>query len=212
MKKSTPHILVATGYPLHGDAFRAYLHGYYGVHPIQHHDWNPGLGALQRELGANCPAALVVDDTFPYPIAELAACVRALQPNLGMIYLDANPNIFRVLHGLECGVLAYLYLGDELAESLRTVVDAVRRRERYLSPSIRGLYERYTLYRGVFEKLPPRLKETFKLMGEGLTAPQIRARLGIKMSVVYRRQYRLRKYFGVETNEELVEILRGMYQ
>jgi len=42
---------------LHGDAFRSYLHGYYGVHPIQHHDWNPGLAALQRELsgGAGYP-------------------------------------------------------------------------------------------------------------------------------------------------------------
>lgn len=207
----SPIVLVATGYPLHGDALRSYLQGFYQVEIIQHTAWNPGLPALQRSLIQQHPIAILVDATFPYTAVMVANCVREQQPKVGLIYLDAEPNIFRVLHSLESGFLAYLSLNDELSTSFRVVVEAVRRGERYLSPSILSLYERYILYRGVFAKLPQRLETTFKLMGEGLSAAEIQARLNIPMTVVYRRQYRLRKYFGVETNADLLDIVRGMF-
>jgi DNA-binding NarL/FixJ family response regulator len=205
-------VLVATSYPLHGDAFRSYLHGFYTVTTIQHTDWNLGLYTLRHELSTARPAAVVVDNTFPCSAAEVVGCVNELHSGVGMIFLDTTPNIFRVLHYLEHGFRAYLYLGDELSNNLRMVVDNVRHGERYLSPSILGLYERYSLYRGVYSKLTPRLYETFKLMGEGLSPLDIQQRLGIDMSVVYRRQYRLRKYFGVDTNEELLEMIREVFE
>lgn len=208
---SSPVVFVATGYPLHGDALRSYLQGVYRVQIIHHTAWNPGLPALQRELRQQCPVAILIDATFPYSPMSIAACVHEQQAQAGLVYLDDAPNIFRVLHYLEVGFLAYLCLNDELAISMRSAVEAVRRGERFLSPSILGLYERYSLYRGVFAQLSRRLEVTFKLMGEGLSASEIQARLNIPMTVVYRRQYRLRKYFGVDTNADLLEMTRSMF-
>lgn len=210
MNTQFPLVLVATGYPLHGDALRSYLQDF-RVQVIQHTAWNPGLPALQRALTQPLPVALLIDATFPYNPVNIAAAVQEQSARIGLIYLDDAPNIFRVLHSLENGFLGYLSLNDDLTASVRAAVEAVRRGERFLSPSILGLYERYRLYRGVFASLPRRLEITFKLMAEGLSAAEIQARLRISMSVVYRRQYRLRKYFGVETNDELLDIICTMF-
>jgi hypothetical protein len=44
-----------------------------------------------------------------------------------------------------------------------------------------------------------------------LSVQQIVERTGLRPEVVYRRQYRLRRHFGVETNEDLVDLIREMY-
>jgi DNA-binding NarL/FixJ family response regulator len=212
MNAQNAEIFVATSYPILADAFRSYLRGHYEVRTIHHSAWCDGLFALERALSDLRPTAIVVDDTFPFGAEDIAGCVANQHADIGLIFLDANPNIFRVLHYQKTGFQAYLYLGDELSSRLRGVVDAVRRGERFLSPSIHGLYERYMLFQGVFGRLSPKLEETFKLMGEGLSAGEIQQRLDIDISVVYRRQYRLRKYFGVEGNRELLEIIRLMYE
>ena len=68
-----------------------------------------------------------------------------------------------------------------------------------------------TLYRGLFTSLPQALLTIFKMMGEGLSVQQIVSRTGLRAEIVYRRQYRLRVHFGVETNEELLEVIHGMF-
>jgi hypothetical protein len=90
-------------------------------------------------------------------------------------------------------------------------VDHARRGERFLSQTVKGLYERYVMYRGLFISLPEALAFTFKLMGEGLSVGQIVERTGLRPEVVYRRQYRLRQHFGVDTNDELIELIQEMY-
>ena len=68
------------------------------------------------------------------------------------------------------------------------------------------------MYRGVFVNLSDRLQEVFKMMGEGLTTQQICERTGLRHKAVYRRQYRLRQHFGVENNEELLNIIHIVYE
>ncbi|NJL54353.1 hypothetical protein HC928_03580 [bacterium] len=65
--------------------------------------------------------------------------------------------------------------------------------------------------RGLFISLPDALSFPFKLMGEGLSVQQIVDRTGLRPEVVYRRQYRLRQHFGVESNEELIQLIQEMY-
>lgn len=63
----------------------------------------------------------------------------------------------------------------------------------------------------MFISLPEALASSFKLMGDELSIQQIVARTGLRPQVVYRRQYRLRQHFGVESNAELVEIIHSVY-
>ncbi|GIK64332.1 MAG: hypothetical protein BroJett018_21260 [Chloroflexota bacterium] len=206
-----PHVIAATGYPLHGDAIRAYLSGFYEVETVGHNLWQDGLAEIDRQVQLAKPAAVIVDDTFPYEPQIVARRIKSKLPACGLIYVDANPNIFRVLHCLEEGFVAYLFLGDQLGESLKLVVDMARRGERFLSPHVLGLYERYTLYRGLFTGLPNALLTILKLMGEGLSVQQMVVRTGLRPEVIYRRQYRLRQHFGVENNEALLEVIQGMF-
>ncbi|MCQ3932661.1 MAG: hypothetical protein DPW16_19605 [Chloroflexi bacterium] len=207
-----PLVIAATGYPLHGDAIRVYLRGFYEVETVGHTIWQDGLAELDRQMLLTKPVAIIVDDTFPYPPQEVAQRVKTKLPACGLIYVDASPNIFRVLHCLEQGFVAYLFLGDQLAESLKLVVDMARRGERFLSPHVLGQYERYTMYRGLFTSLPKALLTIFKLMGEGLSVQQIVGRTGLRPEVIYRRQYRLRQHFGVESNEALLEVIQGVFE
>jgi hypothetical protein len=207
-----PMVIAATGYPLHGDAIRGYLSGFYEVETVGHTLWQDGLAEIDRHLLLSKPVAVIVDDTFPHEPQVVARRVKANLPGCGLIYVDAAPNIFRVLYCLEQGFMAYLFLGDQLGESLKLVVDMARRGERFLSPHILGLYDRYTMYRGLFTDMPRALSSTFKLMGEGLSVQQIVGRTGLRPEIIYRRQYRLRQHFGVENNEALLEVIQGMFE
>lgn len=206
-----PLVIYATGYPMHGDAVQTYLNGFYEVITIGHSIWHDGLKEIDRYIRMGNVVAVIVDDTFPHDPVRVANRVKQYQPTMGLIFIADELNIFKVLRCLDTGYRAYLYLGDYLADSLKQVVDHARRGERFLSQTVLGLYERYTLYRGLFISLPEALAFTFKLMGEGLSVQQIVERTGLRPEVVYRRQYRLRQYFGVETNEELVALIREMY-
>ena len=211
MAMKRPLVIYATGYPMHGDAVRTYLSGFYEVVTIGHSIWHDGLREIDQQLKLGTVTAVIVDDTFPHDPVRVANRVKQYQPTLGLIFIADELNIFKILRCLDTGYRAYLYLGDHLADSLKQVVDHARRGERFLSQTVLGLYERYTLYRGLFISLPEALAFTFKLMGEGLSVQQIVERTGLRPEVVYRRQYRLRQHFGVETNEELVDLIREMY-
>lgn len=206
-----PLVIAATGYPLHGDAIRGYLSGFYEVETVGHTLWQDGLAEIDRHLLLSKPVAVIVDDTFPHDPTLVARRVKTKQPTLGLIYVDTNPNIFKVLHYLEQGYTAYLYLGDELSDTLKLVVDKARRGERHLSKTVRGLYERYTMYRGLFNDLPEALESILRLMGEGLSVQQMVIRTGLRPEIIYRRQYRLRQHFGIESNEELLEMLQNVF-
>jgi hypothetical protein len=217
MKLKQPLVICATGYPLHGDAMSGYLSGFYEVTSVGHSLWQDGLKELHTLLASGRPVAVIVDDTFPHEPGLVAQRITATrsrngeQSGLGLIYVDAQPNIFRVLRCLDQGYHGYLFIGDDLSASLKSVIDRTRHGERCLSTTVRGLYERYTLYQGLFSTLSDALMSTFKMMGEGLTVQQMVARSGLRPSVIYRRQFRLRQHFGVASNEQLLELIQGMF-
>lgn len=134
-----PLVIAATDYPLHGDAFRTYLSGFYRVETVGHSIWSDGLAEIERYLSHEKPAAVLVDNTFPHEPHVVVRCVKSKQVGCGLIYIDTAPNIFRVLRCLELGFSAYLFLGDQLSDSLKLVIDMARRGERFLSPSTRSV-------------------------------------------------------------------------
>ncbi len=182
MNAVQPTVICATGAPMLGDAIRAYLKGFYAIVTVSPGGGQNGLKALDQALAERRVDVVIVDESFPHDPVRVANRAKAHQPKVGLIYIAHDLNIFKVLRCLDGGYVAYLYLGDPLADSLKQVADNARRGQRYLSPTIKSLHERYTMYRGLFMSLPEALAFTFKLMGEGLSAPDIVRRIGLKIS------------------------------
>jgi DNA-binding NarL/FixJ family response regulator len=192
-------------------ASQTVLRGSYQVIPVRHDARQHGVTSIVRHLDRQRTVGVIVDSGLPHDPVLLAERAQAIHPTLGLIFVCDDLNIFKVLRCLKAGYRGYLYVRDPLDIHLKAAVDHTRRAERYLSPTIRGLYARYTSYKGLFTNLTPVLMETFKLMGEGLDAQDMMARTGLRSQVVYRRQYRLRQHFGVASNRELEAIIREMF-
>src|SRR5688572_5746259 len=86
-----PVVLVATGYPLHSDGFRSYLHGFYAIEMVGSNLARLGLSELEAALVRTQAVAIIVDDTFPHDIQPVARCVQATRSTCGLIYVDAKP-------------------------------------------------------------------------------------------------------------------------
>ena len=202
-------LLMITGKPLHADAIQSYLQGFYTIKVILQHARRDDVRVLDRYLARHDLVAVLVDDTVRDDPLQIAAMVHEYCPQLGLIYLDATPNLFRVQAYLAGGYRGYLDARDALADLLRGLVDRVRHGERVVSPSIRLLYRQTDAYLHMVAGLTETLRSILRLMGEGLTNAQIMQRTGLDATVLYRRQYRLRQHFGVETNAELVDLVHG---
>lgn len=201
-----PAVMAATDYPLHGDGFRAYLRGFYEVEILH------CLSGLEAAITRLKPVAVIVDSTFDAEPQLALQRIKMRLPACGFVYVDAVPHILKVLACLEHGFSAYLHISDCRMESLRLAVDLARQQQRYLSPGILALYEHYNSYRGLFNHLPAGLTLILKLMVDGLTISQMATRTGLSHAVIYRRQYRLRLHFGVETNADLLKMMHGLVE
>ena len=206
-----PTVIAATGYPLYADAYRLYLKHFYDVTLVTPRPDGNGLSQIGKVISRTKTAAVILDLTFGVDAPALAAFVRKHDSGIPLLYVDEQPNIFRVLHYLELGVSGYLFPGDRLDGSLRSFVDRARRGERVLSPAVEGLYANYEMYRGLFNGMPESLEGILRLMAEGLGIDAICARTGLKKSIVYRRQFRLRERFGAVSNGELAEMIRAVF-
>jgi DNA-binding NarL/FixJ family response regulator len=204
-------VLVASEYPCFADAVRGYLTGHYEVVTMEYATRYDGMSQLERYLTQKKPSALIVDSSFPYDPQIIADCVKTLLPTCGLIYVEGKLSVFNLLYCLEHGFVGYLFAGDLRADSLKTVVDKVRSGEPVFSPTVANIYDRFAPYRGLLKELPKRLALIFKLMSEGLGVQQIASRTGLPPQIIYRRQYRLRQYFGVTSNEELVQLVQGLF-
>lgn len=207
--RELPTVVLATGYPLHADAARSYLAGYYSIEVVQPNPWET-TSPIYELLEDIKVTAILVDAGFDVDLLKLIAKARALRSTVGFIYLDFELNLFRLQALLEMGFQSYIYLGDPIGESLRTAVSTVTRGERYFSASVMTMYNRYTKIQKSFGELPAALATTFRMMGQGLSPQEIADVLNVRRQLVHRWQYRLRRHFGVPTNEVLMaELIEG---
>lgn len=120
---------------------------------------------------------------------ETAAVVAERFPEVKVIILSMHRNEEYVIQALRAGCAGYL-VKDAAASELDLAIDAVRRGEMYLSPSIsRQVVDGYLARSGATgradrDALTPRQRDVLKLIAEGKSTKQIAATLSLSIKTV----------------------------
>ncbi|GAB4372747.1 MAG: response regulator transcription factor [Acidobacteriota bacterium] len=155
------------------------------------------------------PHVALVDISMPgLNGIELARRVREISPSTRVIILSMHASEGYVAQALRSGVSGYL-LKDSAAEELRLALDAVRRDEVYLSPSIsttvvRSLMAEDRPLDDPLAALTPRQREILQLVAEGASTKEIAARLGISVKTVETHRTQLMERLGIHDVPGLV--------
>jgi DNA-binding NarL/FixJ family response regulator len=129
-------------------------------------------------------------------------------PNVRVIILSMHANEEYVLQTLRAGASGYL-LKDAATAELELAIQAVARRDTYLSPAIsRRVIEDYlgriSGVRGPSEQLTPRQREILQLIAEGKTTKEIAFLLKLSVKTVETHRAQLMDRLGVHDVPGLV--------
>jgi DNA-binding NarL/FixJ family response regulator len=175
-----------------------------------------GLEAV-RLAAALQPDVAIVDLMLPgLNGVEVVRQVVQRSPRTRVIVLSMHANEAYVLAALQAGALAYVVKKSSAAELLNAIASVLAGR-RYLSPplseaAIDAYVARAQAVPDLYAALTTREREVLQLMAEGLTSPEIAARLVISHRTVEMHRSRVMRKLGLESRTDLVRfaIKRGL--
>ncbi len=103
-----------------------------------------------------------------------------------------------------CGVLAYLFEGDDLTDHLLPAVSAVVQNRPYLSPTANSAYLLAMQSPLRDWQLDTEARAVLRLLMQGLHIADIARQMDIPMRRAYFLRYKLKQRFGATTNEHLI--------
>lgn len=169
-----------------------------------------GLQALAM-LEQQCPDVVLADITMPgLNGLETAAAIAKKFPEVKVIILSMHRNREYVIQALRAGCAGYL-VKDGAASELDLALDAIRRGEMYLSPSIsRQVVDGYLERSGVAgqadrDLLTPRQRDVLKLIAEGKSTKQVAAALSLSVKTVETHRTKLMGRLGIHDVQGLVK-------
>lgn len=164
------------------------------------------------------PHVLVVDLMMPSLTGlEVTRQVRQRSPHTRVVMLSMYANEAYVLEALRNGAAGYV-LKDAGADELVRAVREVAASRRYLSPPLsEGAIEAYLQKTQAtpldpYETLTTREREVLHLAAEGLSNPEIGARLGISPRTAETHRANLMRKLGLQGQTDLIRyaIRRGI--
>lgn len=103
-----------------------------------------------------------------------------------------------------CGVLAYLYEGDDLKDHLLPAVNSVIQDRPYLSPTANSAYLLAMQSPLRDWQLDPEARTMLRLLMNGVHINAIAHQMNIPMRRAYFLRHKLKQRFGASTNEHLI--------
>jgi DNA-binding NarL/FixJ family response regulator len=103
-----------------------------------------------------------------------------------------------------CGVLAYLYEGEDLKDHLLPAIGAVVQNRPYLSPTANSAYLIAMQSSQRNWQLDTEVRAMLRLLMQGVHIAEIARQLDIPMRRAHFLRYKLRRRFGATTNEHLI--------
>ena len=156
------------------------------------------------------PDVLVLDLKMPgIDGLEITRQVTERSPGTRIVFLSIYGNEAYVVEALRSGAAAYV-LKDAAAAELVRAIRAVLAGRRYLSPplsedAIQAYVERVRdTPPDPYDTLSHREREVFLLVAEGLTSPQIAARLFISERTVETHRAHLMRKLGLRSHAEVI--------
>lgn len=169
-----------------------------------------GLQALAM-IGEQRPDLLLADITMRgLNGLETAAAIADQFPEVKVIILSMHRNEEYVIQALRAGCAGYL-VKDAAASELGLALDAVRRGEMYLSPSIsRQVVDGYLARSGAAvrsdrDPLTPRQRAVLRLIAEGKSTKQIAATLDLSVKTVETHRAKLMERLDIHDVQGLVK-------
>lgn len=169
-----------------------------------------GLQALAM-IGEQRPDLLLADIAMRgLNGLETAAAVAERFPDVKVIILSMHRNEEYVVQALRAGCAGYL-VKDAAASELDLALDAVRRGEMYLSPSIsRQVVDGYLARGGATgradrDPLTPRQRDVLKLIAESRSTKQIAAMLSLSVKTVETHRAKLMERLDIHDVQGLVK-------
>lgn len=129
-------------------------------------------------------------------------------PAVRVIVVSSRLTPYDIHRMMRLGVKGFIHRED-LAESLLTSLDLVRRQVVTLSPRASNLFASQS-YLNPLEHLTPLDKQVLRMMAHDFNVKTIASALEVSLRSVYRARERLREILGVNTNEGLVNTAREL--
>jgi len=141
------------------------------------------------------------------PLMDVLALVERLKqitPKSRLMILGELSEGLLIRDLFACGVLAYLYAGDDLKDQLLAAIGAVVQNRPYLSPTANSAYLIAMQSPLRNWQLDTEVRAMLRLLMQGVHIAEIARQLNIPMRRAYFLRYKLRRRFGATTNEHLI--------
>jgi DNA-binding NarL/FixJ family response regulator len=154
------------------------------------------------------PQIILLSERLDHSIDVLALLERLKQvaPSARFIVLGRRIDGLLVRDLFACGVLGYLFSGDDLCDCLITTFMTVLNNRPYLSPTANAEYL-VTMQSSLRNwKLDVEAHTVLRLMAHGLHINHIAVQMDVPVRRIYWIRQKLRKRFGANTNEHLISM------
>jgi DNA-binding NarL/FixJ family response regulator len=143
------------------------------------------------------------------PLIDVLALVERLKqaaPNSRQIVLGNKVDGLLVRDLFVCGVMGYLFTGDDLGDCLIPALTTVINNRPYLSPTANAEY--LVAMKSPLRdwKLDSETRAVLRLLSRGMHINDIAEQLDVPQRRIYWVRQKLRKRFGANTNEHLISM------
>ncbi len=165
------------------------------------HTLNEVLQSIEQQ---SPEIAILSECLYDTDILSAVDAVRHLSPKTFIIVVGMMTD-GTLIHNLYMhGIKGYLYRGDPLQECLLPAIRTVLQDRPYLSPTANAEYL-ITLQSGhPVPQLNAEARAVLNYLAQGVSINQIAYQMGTSPRRIYAIRDRLRRRFGVETNEHLI--------
>ena len=165
------------------------------------HTLNDILQFIQQQS----PEIVILSEClYDTDILSAVDAVRHTSPNTFIIVVGMLTD-GTLIHNLYLhGIKGYLYRGDPLQECLLPAIRTVLQDRPYLSPTANAEYLITLQSRHPVPQLNTEAQTVLNYLAQGISVNQIAYQMGTSPRRIYAIRDRLRRRFGVETNEHLI--------
>ena len=143
------------------------------------------------------------------PLIDVLALVERLKnasPQSRLIALGSQVDGLLVRDLFACGVLGYLFSGDDLCDCLISALCTVMNKRPYLSPTANAEYLVAMQSPLRDWKLDSEARAVLRLLTRGMHVNDIAVQMNVTLRRIYWVRQKLRKRFGANTNEHLISM------
>lgn len=161
------------------------------------------------EAARCCQPDIILFNEHLDPLIDVLALVERLKniaPNSHQIVLGSQVDGLLVRDLFACGVMGYLFSGDDIGDCLIPALTTVINNRPYLSPTANAEY--LVAMKSPLRdwKLDSEARAVLRMLARGLHINDIATQMDVPLRRIYWVRQKLRKRFGANTNEHLISM------